>query len=84
MIDYRKSLETYLEGRTKLSVFGIVEMLKDCPIDEFDRIVKELRPVHGQYVSWPDVPEIRHRLKVRMLKYQISGAQVSPQSKSKH
>jgi hypothetical protein len=58
-------LEAYLEGKTGLSILGIVEVLKDCPIEEFDQIVEELRRVYGQYVTWHDIPEIRWRLKLQ-------------------
>ena len=65
MSNYKGKLEAYLEGKTELSIFGIVEVLKDCPIEEFDQIVEELKLVYIPYVTWHDIPEIRWRLKLQ-------------------
>ena len=65
MLDYKEKLEAYLEGKTGLSIFGVVKVLKGCPIKEFDQIVEKLKRVHGQYVTWHDIPEIRWRLKLQ-------------------
>jgi len=63
--NYKRKLEAYLEGKTGLSIFGIVEVLKDCPIEEFDQIVEELKLVYSPYVTWLDIPQIRWRLKLQ-------------------
>ena len=65
MSDHKKSLQAYLKGESGLSIYGIVEVLRNCSLAEFDRIVEELRPVHSQYVSWLEIEEIRDQLKVR-------------------
>ena len=65
MTDYKGSLESYLSGKTRLSIYGIVEVLKSCSLEEFDQIVEELKLVYIPYVTWHDIPEIRWRLKLQ-------------------
>ena len=65
MSNHKGKLEAYLKGKTELSLFGIVEVLKNCPIEEFDQIVEELKLVYSPYMTWLDIPEIRWRLKLQ-------------------
>lgn len=59
-------LEAYLQSNA-LSLSWIVEVLKDCTIQEFDHIVDELRPVYGQLVTWLDIPDIRSKIRINRL-----------------